>query len=168
MYVATCYRFLRCQVHPAFADVQGWFLEVSGDPELLAALRQGVLAKYRQMFGEDAHGSPGASNAERLADNWLRSLEEELEQGEVAMNPAGGFVAARDLIVLAEIESDDLIWPEHFADEIIVISKWPKGRHYYLSSNRERVFVPEKFHTYQAARGAALRYVPADRIRSKV
>ena len=30
-----------------------------------------------------------------------------------------------------------------------------------------RVFVPEKFATYRAARLAALRYVPADRINSR-
>jgi len=169
MSIATCYRFLRCQVHPVFPDVQGWFLEVTGDdPELLEALRRSLVAKYRSMFGEDAHGRPGPSNAERLADNWLRSVEEELREGEVLVNPAGGFVAKRDLTILAEIESDDLTWPEHFTDEIIFISKWPKGKHYYLSSNRERVFVPEKFNTYQAAKRAALRYVSADRIKSKL
>lgn len=168
MSIATCYRFLRCQVHPAF-DVQGWFLEVTGDdPELLEALRRSLVAKYRSMFGEDAHGRPGPSNAERLADNWLCSVEEELREGEVLVNPAGGFVAKRDLIVLAEIEADDLTWPEHFDDEMIVISKWRKGTHYYLSSNRERVFVPEKFNTYHAAKRAALRYVSADRIKSRL
>lgn len=169
MSIATCYRFVRCQVHPAFADVQGWFLEVAeNDPELLESLRRSIAAKYRSMFGEDAHGKPGASNAELLADRWLRSLEEELQEGEVLVNPAGGFVAKHDLIVLAEIESDDLTWPEHLDDEVIAISKWPKGKHYYLSSNRERVFVPEKFNTYQAAKRAALRYVSADRIKSRL
>ncbi len=44
----------------------------------------------------------------------------------------------------------------------------PKGKHYYLSSNRERVFVPEKFETYQAAKRAARRYVSADRIKSRL
>jgi hypothetical protein len=71
------------------------------------------------------------------------------------------------LIVLAEIERDDLTWPEHFDDEIITISRWPKGKHYYLSSNRGRVFVPEKFSTYQAAEEAARKYVSADRIKAR-
>ena len=83
------------------------------------------------------------------------------------VNPAGGFVAKRDLIVLAEIKRRDLTWPEQFADEIITISRWPQRPHYYLCSNRGRVFVPEKFATYRAARLAALRYVPADRIKSR-
>ena len=169
MSVATCYRFVRCQVHPAFDDVQGWFLEVSGDdPELLEALHKSIAAKYRSMFGEDSHGAPGPANATLLAANWLRSLQEELQEGEVLVNPAGGFVTKRDLIVLAEIESDDLTWPEHFADEIISISRWPKGKHYHLCSNKHRMFVPEKFNTYQAARKAALKYVSADRIKSRL
>ena len=168
MSVATCYRFLRCQVHPTFDDVQGWFLEVQGDdPELLASLHKSITAKYRSMFGEDSHGKPGPGNATLLAANWLRSLEAELQEGEVLVNPAGGFVAKRDLIILAEIESDDLTWPEQFPDEIITISRWPKGKHYYLCSNKNRVFVPEKFSTYQAAEEAARKYVSPDRIKAR-
>ena len=149
--------------------MQGWFLEVrDDDPELVESLHTSIAAKYRAMFGEDSHGKPGPANAVLLADKWLQSLREELQRGEVLVNPAGGFVAKRDLIVLEEIERDELIWPEHVADEIIVISKWPKGKHYYLSSNRDRVFVPEKFNTYQAARKIALKYVSADRIKSRL
>ena len=102
-----------------------------------------------------------------FSEGSVESLESALLEGDLLVNPAGGFVAKRDLIVLAEIKRRDLIWPEVFADEIITISRWPKGTHYYLSSNRGRVFVPEKFVTYRAARLAALRYVPADRIRSR-
>ena len=166
MPVAMPYRFARCQVHPAFDDVQGWFLEVQGDdPQLLAALHKSITAKYCSMLGEDSHGC--GADATRLAAAWLQSLESALQEGEVLVNPAGGIVAKRDLIVLAEIKRRDLTWPEVLADEIITISKWPKGKHYYLCSNRGRVFVPEKFTTYRAARLAALRYVPADRIRSR-
>jgi len=162
------YRFARCQVHPAFDDVQGWFLEVQGDdPQLVAALHKSITAKYHSMFGEDSHGKPGPADATRLAAAWLQSLELALQEGKVLVNPAGGFVAKRDLIVLAEIKCRDLTWPEVFADEIVTISRWPKGTHYYPCSNRGRVFIPEKFTTYRAARLAALRYVPADRIKSR-
>jgi len=158
------YHFARCQVHPEF-DVQGWFLEVQGDnPRLVAALHKSMVAKYCSMLGEDSHGS---GNATRFAALWLQSLESALQEGNVLVNPAGGIVAKCDLIVLAEIKRPDLTWPENFADEIITIAKWPKGKHYYLCSNRGRVFVPEKFSTYRAARLSALRYVPADRIKSR-
>ncbi len=168
MPVATCYRFVRCQVHPAFDDVQGWFLEVRGDdPELLLALHRSLASKYHLIFGEDSHGC-GASEGDgaALAASWLQSLEAELQEGDVLVNAAGGIVAKRDLIVLAEIERDDLTWPERFDDEIVTISCWPKGKHYYLCSNRSRVFVPEKFSTYKAAEEAARKYVSADRIKA--
>ena len=130
--MSAAYRFARCQVHPAFDDVQGWFLEVKGDDsQLLAALHKSITAKYRTMFGEDSHGKPGLANATRLAAAWLQSLESVLQEGEVLVNPAGGFVAKRDLIVLAEVQCRDLTWPELFADETITISRWPKGKHYY-------------------------------------
>ena len=158
------YHFARCQVHPDY-DVQGWFLEVQRkDSQLRAALHKSIAAKYCSMLGEDSHGS---GNAARFAAAWLQSLESALQEGDVLVNPAGGFAAKRDLIVLAEIKRRDLTWPENFADEIITIAKWPKGKHYYLCSNRGRVFVPEKFATYRAARLSALRYVPADRIESR-
>jgi hypothetical protein len=90
MPVATCYRFVRCQVHPAFDDVQGWFLEVRGDdPELLAALHRSITAKYRSMFGEDSHGKPGPSSAELLAADWLRSAQAELRGGGGGTNQPG-------------------------------------------------------------------------------
>ena len=158
------YRFVRCQVHPDF-DVQGWFLEVDNNPQLVAALHKSLTAKYHSMLGEDSHGC--GTNATRLAAAWLQSLESALQEGEVLVNPAGGIVAKRDLIVLAEVKRPDLTWPGQFADEIITISRWPQRPHYYLCSNRGRVFVPEKFVTYQAARLAALGYVPADRIESR-
>ena len=167
MLVATCYRFVRCQVHPAFADVQGWFLEVRGDDrQLIIALHKSIVVKYYSMLGQDSHGSGG--DAIQLAATWLQSLKSELQQDVVLVNPSGGFVAKRDLIVLDEVTRHELVWPEQSADEIITISRWPQRPHFYPCSNIGRVFVPEKFPTYQAAREVALRYVPADRIRSSV
>ena len=159
------YRFARCQVHPAF-DVEGWFLEVQGDdPQLIVALHKSIAAKYHSMLGQDSHGC--GNDATRLAATWLQSLEAELQEGCVLVNPAGGFVAKRDLIVLDEVTRHELVWPDQSADEIITISRWPQRPHFYPCSNKGRVFVPEKFTTYRAARLAALRYVPADRIRSR-
>ena len=119
------YHFARCQVHPAFADVQGWFLEVQGDGrQLLAALHRSIAAKYHSMLGQDSHGCGG--EAARLAATWLQSLEAELQEGNVLVNPAGGFVAKRNLIVLDEVTRHELVWPEQSTDEIITISRWPQ------------------------------------------
>ena len=102
------YRFARCQVHPAF-DVEGWFLEVQGDdPQLIVALHKSIAAKYHSMLGQDSHGC--GNDATRLAATWLQSLEAELQEGSVLVNPAGGFVAKRDLIVLDEVTRHELVW----------------------------------------------------------
>ena len=101
--MSVAYRFARCQVHPDFDDVQGWFLEVQGDnPQLVAALHKSIATKYHSMLGQDSHGC--GPDATRLAAAWLQSLESALQEGEVLVNPAGGIVAKRDLIVLAEIK----------------------------------------------------------------
>ena len=53
MSVSKGYRFLRCQVHRDFEDVQGWFLEVTGDDhQILKAIQEGVLANYQHALGE--------------------------------------------------------------------------------------------------------------------
>ena len=79
MTVATPYRFVRCQVHPAFADVQGWFLEVHGnDRQLIVALHKSIVAKYYSILGQDSHGSGG--DAIQLATTWLQSLKSELHR----------------------------------------------------------------------------------------
>ena len=68
MPLATCYRFVRCQVHRAFDDVQGWFLEVrAGDSELLAAFHRSLTSKYHLIFGEDPHGGGVKDNGAALA-----------------------------------------------------------------------------------------------------
>jgi hypothetical protein len=165
----TCYRFARCQVHPDFCDIQGWFLEVKdNDQELLGALYKSIKAKYASILGQDSHGCDSRQdNASLQASLWLDSLEAELLDGPVLVNPAGGIAAKRDLIVLAEVKRKELIWPVHYVDEIITISRWPKGKHYYLCSNQSRLFVPEKYNNYNAARKAAMKYVDTERIRMR-
>jgi len=68
-------------------------------------------------------------------------------------------------IILETIESRKLIWPEQFDGEIITISRWPEGKHYYLCSNKQRIFVPDKYRTFEAAYEVALCYVPDERIK---
>lgn len=69
--------------------------------------------------------------------------------------------------ILETVESDNLYWDDYFDDEIVTISRWPKAKHFYLASNKGRIFVPDKYNTYKVAYMAVLRYVPADRIKSK-
>lgn len=48
--------------------------------------------------------------------------------------------------------------------ETIRITQWPDGTHFYLRSNKNRLFFPEKFDTYEQAFEEAKKYVAENRI----
>ena len=52
-------------------------------------------------------------------------------------------------------------------NETITISRWPQGTHYYLVSDRYRVFVPDKYDSFISAQAEARKYVPESRIVNK-
>ena len=59
-----------------------------------------------------------------------------------------------------------MVWPEDTQKyEDISIGRFPDGGHYYLSSNMGRIFVPEKYNTYDEALTMARNYVEDDHIR---
>ena len=68
---------------------------------------------------------------------------------------------ARETTILETTESDKIDWAIRYEDERITISRWPEAKHYYLCSNRNRMFVPDKYNEYADALKAARRYVPA-------
>ena len=56
-------------------------------------------------------------------------------------------------------------WPHKYKDEIIKISQFPDGSHWYLSSSENRLFTPEKYPNYDAAFKMAENYVSKDKIK---
>ena len=168
------YRFHRCQPHAKCPDLTGWYLELRpDDAETVMKLHRGVTGLYFFKFGQDPHiqrdeNQRALYNPIKLAANWLMLVERYLMAGETLLvNSNGGIMPMRGIIILETVESDDLHWDDRFDDERITISRWPQAKHYYLASNKNRVFVPEKYNSYAEARREALRYVPTDRIRTK-
>jgi len=107
-------------------------------------------------------------NPIKLAAGWLLSVERFLVQGEaVLVNANGGMMPLAGAMILDTVESDDPHWDDRYDDERITISRWPAGKHWYLSSNKGRVFCPAKYDSLDEARQEAMRYVPADRIKTK-
>jgi len=121
-------------------------------------VHKGVTGLYYFKFGMDPHVDPtGPYNPIKLAAQWLLSVERYLLTGEaVLVNSNGGLMPRIGAIVLGEVESDKLIWPDHYEDEVLTISRWPERRHYYLCSNKGRIFVPDKHNTFEDAHKAAL------------
>ncbi len=159
------YKFARCQPHAKCPNLQGWYLILTpGDLDTLMELHTGVTYLYYCKFGMDPHLKPGSlddvlKNPIRLATIWLRTVEKFLMAGiTLAVNLSGGMMPLDSVKVLATIEQEKMIWPNHYDDEVIKISRWPDGKHYYLSSNKNRVFVPPKFIGYKDAHDMAGKY----------
>jgi len=168
------YRFHRCQPHAKCPDLQGWYLELRpDDAETMMRVHKGVAYLYFNKFGLDPHIQKDETkkalyNPIKLATGWLQSVERYLLAGETLLvNCNGGIMPMDGTLILDTVQSDDLHWDDRFDSEIITIHKWPKGKHWYLTSNKNRIFVLEKHGSLTAARKAALRYVPADRIKTK-
>jgi hypothetical protein len=168
------YRFHRCQVHRKLPNLQGWYLEIHPDDiETLIKIHRGVTYLYFAKFGLDPHiKKESAENILyhpiRLAATWLVTIERYLlNKKTVLVNANGGMMPYDGAIILETTESDDIAWDVCYDDEQIMISRWPQGKHYYLSSNKNRIFVPEKHISYEAARQIALRFVSAEHIRSQ-
>jgi len=106
-------------------------------------------------------------NPIRLAALWVQGVHKFLLNGEtVLVNCNGGIMPLADTTILETVESDDLDWDVRYDDEVVTISRWPESKHYYLCSSKFRIFIPDKYTTYPAARAAALRYVPAARVKT--
>ncbi|MFA5344759.1 MAG: hypothetical protein WC315_00575 [Candidatus Omnitrophota bacterium] len=131
-------------------------------------LHLGVVSSYCTRFGRNPHADPtNIYNPVQLANQWTAMLTKLLKQdGKVLVNSCGGFLPLTNIRILSWIDATKLRWPDIYADEIITISRWPEGRHYYLSSNHNRIFVPAKFSTYAGARELATVYVNASQIKS--
>lgn len=163
------YQFARCQTHPKFLDLQGWYLILEPDDvDTLMDLHQGVAKMYFHKFWMDPHLSEydkaGMCNPVKLATSWMQSVMKLLSAGPVMVNSSGGMLPPGGK-VLSTIESKTMSWPVIYEDEIITVCRWPEGRHFYLSSNKNRIFVPSKYHEYEAALHAARQYT--DNIKEK-
>ena len=60
------------------------------------------------------------------------------------VNMNGGMMPMAGATILDTVESEELIWPDRQDGERITLSRWPKGKHWYLASSTGRVFIPEK------------------------
>ena len=158
------YQFARCQSHPKYPELQGWYLVLKPDDcDTLEKLHKGVAGFYYGKFGKDPHivksDFAGICNPIRLAGKWLATVMKHLVTGEtLVVNSKGGWLTYDSVQVLATQTSDDMRWPTLYKAETITISRWPRGRHYYLSSNRDRIFYPLKYLQYADALAEAKVY----------
>jgi len=165
------YEFARCRTNPKCPDVEGWYLVLKpDDPDTLAKLHKGVARFYFSKFGTDPHlvksEFAGVFNPVKLAAQWLATVATQLFNGKtLVVNSKGGWQLYDSVEVLVTKTSSAMRWPDLYKGEVITISRWPEGRHYYLSSNRDRIFYPTKYTQYADALAEATAYT--DRVISK-
>jgi hypothetical protein len=103
-----------------------------------------------------------------MAAGWLEAVGKAGMRGEtLIVNAVGGWSPLNEDQVCSEKQSERLAWPDYYEDEVITISKYelPEAHHYYLTSNKERIFIPCKYRTYEAAERAAHTYT--DNVQTK-
>lgn len=168
------YRFHRCQPHAKCPDLTGWYLELRpNDTDTLMKVHRGVVGIYYNKFGLDPHIQKdellnAIYNPIVLGAKWIEGALRFLLDGETLLvNFNGGIMPMVGTIILETVESDDLDWDVRYDDETITISRWPEGKHWYLCSNKLRIFIPDKYTTYTDAYKAAQRFVPVARIKTK-
>lgn len=115
-----------------------------------------------------------------LGAKYLNALNDQtlFKRNTLLVNRVGGWCHKDDSMEILETRTTEwMSWPEDIPEqfrpttqtedlykETIRISQWPDGTHFYLRSNKKRVFFPEKHDTYEAAFNEAKRYVTEDRI----
>jgi|WetSurMetagenome_2_1015567.scaffolds.fasta_scaffold48853_6 hypothetical protein len=151
------YRFHLCNTDLRFPDLQDWRIEIQpNDLDTLMKIHRGVAAVYLSRGGDDWL---------MLSAQWFQSAVLYLWKGPIVVNSCGGLLPLEDVVVLDTVDSEELDFHVRYDDEIITISRWPQGHHYYLASNKLRIFDPVKYISFAGAYQAALRFVSKDRIK---
>ena len=166
------YRFVRYTPHDKCSDLQGWYLVLKpNDLETLMQLHEGVAHFYFVKFGSGGSNAAAVAlgiNPIHMAAKWLEAVGRAQMLGEtIVVNKVGGWSKFREDQVCSEKQSECLAWPDYYEDEVITISKYelPEALHYYLTSNKDRIFTPCKYSRYEAAEQVAHTYT--DNVQTK-
>ncbi|KKL95459.1 hypothetical protein LCGC14_1854360 [marine sediment metagenome] len=151
-----------------------WLLRIE-DFDTAHEIHQSVCAKLYQTVGADPHnfrnGKPvgphsAFMNPVHLGAKWLQTADKFIiAKSHILVNKVGGIVPPGRFTILDTFESETLQWPDTDETEKITLSKWPRGRHWYLKSSTGRIFSPVKMGSLKEAKEVAGRFVSKDRIK---
>lgn len=104
-----------------------------------------------------------------LSARWLMAMENNRFNGNIALvNRSGGWMPLDDQInILQRVTKNKFEFPtDKYEDqERLTISRFPDGKHWYISSNKDRMF--DKFNNVDEALVEAKRHVPYNKISIK-
>ncbi len=161
-------------------SVQGWWLVVKpgewGTVDLLHAriTQSAFLGGGHQLPADESKMSASQkyayANPVKVGAEWVQRVSSQIMDGEtVYVNASGGWcLKGKQDKVLATESRSELSWPDTKDDlwqgEIITIKQWGDGIHWYLLSNKSRIFDGKK-NSLEAAKEVARQYVAEENIR---
>lgn len=177
----TKYTFVRVSPDHRIPQLQGWYLKVHKydfelHDKLIKAMTNARAWKYFQNkdnFESDGHTRTlvaEITHPMKMCPRWVNTLHTLFKENTYALvNHNFGLCnyPEHEADVHAEFESTEYAFPVLYDDELMTVSRWPEGEHWYVTSNKERIMVPEKHDTLEAAVKAAAVYVTEDKITVK-
>lgn len=169
------YTFVRCRADDRF-PAEGWYLKITwADQDAIDRMHKAVASSLFMKYVVDPHlfddnHKPKNTIADlvdplKLGGGWLSTLYRICDEfGHALVNPAGGIRPPSKQENVVKV-LDKLSWPVILDDEWITLMQWPNAQHYYLKSNKNRLFSPEKYETFDEAWKVAMELVPENRIR---
>jgi hypothetical protein len=172
------YTFVLCSPDARFPDYKDWYLKLT-DPKQIGDMHDMLTKVLDSKFGKDPHlfnqktGEPVSSIApifhpSVLGAHWITTAISMFQQhGVVYVGALGQMFPPVNFVIHTELEKAKLAFPTEDNSEIITITKWKDGLHYYLSSNKGRIFEVSRYSNYDSAFKEAKRHVGTKRIKYK-
>lgn len=155
-----------------------WLLRIGEyDLDLMQEVNDKVLMEYSSKFWNDEHNRIGINTRSiyhevisptALGFKRLEAMYKALEDKKyIYVNKNGGwFFDSKYPKKVETITKDELIWPDdEDKDEIITISSWYKGAHFYLNSTKRKFDF--KLDSLEDAKQEALKFVSEKQIKIK-
>ena len=172
------YNFVRTQLVKC-PNVKGWYLKLEPeDNETLLKLHKMVTTANMLKAKKDPHlqaeiekGSflVALQHPIYLSARWLMGMESNvINKRTTLVNSCGGWMPLDDSVEIIEsFVSETLEYPKESLsnDEIITISQWGDGKHYYLSSNKNRMM--DKQNSLDSAKRIAYKYTNNVKVEEK-
>jgi hypothetical protein len=183
------YNFVKAMCHPKLPNLTGWYLKVHREEfKLLLKLHKSLTTRLFISTQRDPHNYDSETKQYKdmyetilhpiaLGAKWLIGVERHLLSNDyILFNSRCGWMAFDEKMALEEQIKDKCVFPKDtdnkndamndmYRIERITIKRWPDAKHWYLISNQNRVFVPEKHVHLEDAMKTARQYVTEDKIK---
>lgn len=173
------YRFIYSKPHPVVEPCWHALVTLENIDVFHTGVTRSMFMKqcrdpHLKIEAEDEPGRTGPiMNPIILGAGWLTKVLMTVIEGQlVFVNYRGGWHIGDSKNIIHEFIGKYSDWPrkaekEGAKPEKIIISRWPKGAHYYISSSKNRIFNVDKLNTRKEAKDFALMFADIENIEFK-